>query len=766
MIRRRFGRGYKTDLLSTASASECRVFALYLYHISVLVSEVDDDDNIGAMAQLFLKLSAKLNQTEKVAAFLEQTIQTFCKEGKFHCKEKHDSDGPVIMFDNSRVPYKYEEDKIVDRNIPNMRNVDEITVNMFRCLYASSLDFISLITANFLLRRTPLKDLFPMEEIPAAVKAAASNTKQLDFISKAVNLSETEVNMLIMQYRIFTCNPLRALYQDFTQNVQQSISQHILGISNTAYSALVRSDSRLRLFGFIDEHGIIEDDFIDCVSAQSIYPFFSDLLNNVDVSPYALNSFNVDPRVPTIMERMLQSTEPVSLLLYGKPGSGKTEFAKSLAFASGQKVFLFKNEREISRNNENNVLCRLNCLLSFAQKEAVVIVDEADTILQTRDSSFLGLHLPSTKKGTVNKMLEENKNKVIWIVNFTDQIDESTLRRFTYSYRFESMSKEQLRSIADTKLKPLGLPKEINSHILNMMETYSVTGASVDNVVKTIKSLGADDGELVDYVRCVLKENAVLINGKSRIRETVSKSYDLRALNASMAPTQIVQMIQNAETFAQKNSNAENGIRMLFYGMSGTGKTEFVRYIAEQLGKKILIRRASDILDKYVGGSEQNIRHAFEEAERTKSILLFDEADTFFADRNSAEHSWERTQVNEFLTQLEEFSGIVICTTNLKHIMDSAMNRRFHMIVEFKPLSADGIRCMMERYFGSFEFDEQMISRLVKLESITPGDFGVLAGRVRFMNQSELNASYLVNELCRIQDEKSDHGSRCIGFRV
>ena len=47
--------------------------------------------------------------------------------------------------------------------------------------------------------------------------------------------------------------------------------------------------------------------------------------------------------------------------------------------------------------------------------------------------------------------------------------------------------------------------------------------------------------------------------------------------------------------------------------------------------------------------------------------------------------------MNEILTQMEEFSGILICTTNLKKIMDSAMNRRFHMIVEFKPLEKDGL---------------------------------------------------------------------------
>lgn len=73
---------------------------------------------------------------------------------------------------------------------------------------------------------------------------------------------------------------------------------------------------------------------------------------------------------------------------------------------------------------------------------------------------------------------------------------------------------------------------------------------------------------------------------------------------------------------------------MLFYGLSGTGKTELARYIAGQLGKEIILRRPSDILSKWVGEDEQNIRDAFEEAERSDAILLFDKADTFFYNRN------------------------------------------------------------------------------------------------------------------------------------
>jgi SpoVK/Ycf46/Vps4 family AAA+-type ATPase len=481
-----------------------------------------------------------------------------------------------------------------------------------------------------------------------------------------------------------------------------------------------------------------------------------------------MESFNVSDKVKNLMSRMLKSDQSLSLLLYGKPGSGKTEFAKTLAKESGLKVYVFKNERELSGEKDQNVLARLNCLLSMNSTDSLYIIDEADSLLRTCDSSFFGMKMPSKIKGTVNKMLEESRNKIIWIVNFTSQIDESTLRRFTYSYKFDSMPRSQLRSITETKLKPLALPCGLNNQILDLMEQYKVTGASVDNVIKTIKSLGEEKASLVQDIKSVLKENALLINGKSRMRERVSGNYDLSVLNASMEPSQIVRMIQNATDFAEKSGgtgDAQNGIRMLFYGVSGTGKTEFARYIAQALGKPILLKSVSDILSKWVGESEQNIRDAFDEAARTDSILLFDEVDSFFASRENAQYNWERTQVNEFLTQMEEFPGILICTTNLKQIMDPAMNRRFHIITEFKPLVEDGIRTLLDRYFSGMTFEDSQIRRLIAMNSVTPGDFGVLASRVRFMDSDERTPDYIISELCKIQDEKQNEGSgRQIGF--
>ena len=372
----------------------------------------------------------------------------------------------------------------------------------------------------------------------------------------------------------------------------------------------------------------------NCIEEQSIEPYFSELLSPLDcASAYPLESFSVKQENREICSELINGKNPFSILFYGKPGAGKTELSKSLCKNAGQKTYVFKNE--VESENRSDLLARLVCLLSMERTDSIIVVDEADSILKSIDFSFFG-KTPSKNKGTINKMLENNKNKVIYIINHRNQIDDSTLRRFSFSIRFEAMSQKMLSSIAKSKLLPLNLSQSLTDEILSLLSQFHITGSSVDNVVKVIEGLKfKDETTLLKKAKAVIKENCMLLNGAKKIRETVKSEYELKVLNTSTEPEKIVEMVQNAVMFSEKSKESENGIRMLFYGLSGTGKTEFARYIAQKLGKPILLKRASDIFGMYVGENEKNIRNAFDEAEETDSILLFDEADSFFYDRET-----------------------------------------------------------------------------------------------------------------------------------
>ena len=262
-----------------------------------------------------------------------------------------------------------------------------------------------------------------------------------------------------------------------------------------------------------------------------------------------------------------------------------------------------------------------------------------------------------------------------------------------------------------------------------------------------------------------ITESVIIENPYEQDENTVSNhgAYDLSVLNTSIPAEEIVGMVENAIAYGRKNPVDRRGIRMLFYGVSGGGKTNLAHFIADSIGRKILSKHASDILGMYVGESEKHIAEAFNQARKENKILLFDEVDSFFRERSLASHRFEITETNEFLTQMENYDGIVICTTNLRQVMDKAMQRRFHIMVEFKALKNVGVETLLDRYFPQFKFEETDIQRLCKYVSVTPGDFGNLFSRLRFMRPEKITSAYIIHELCKVQEEK-EYGKKTVGF--
>ncbi|MEI6297812.1 MAG: ATP-binding protein, partial [bacterium] len=130
----------------------------------------------------------------------------------------------------------------------------------------------------------------------------------------------------------------------------------------------------------------------------------------------------------------------------------------------------------------------------------------------------------------------------------------------------------------------------------------------------------------------------------------------------------------------------------------------------------------SDILGMYVGQTEQRIRDAFAEAEASKAILFLDEIDGLLQNREGAHHSWEVTQVNELLQQMENFSGVLIGATNFSTKLDPATLRRFTYKLTFDYLDNAGKRLFFERMFKAM-LKEDESKRLDAITHLTPGDF-------------------------------------------
>lgn len=124
----------------------------------------------------------------------------------------------------------------------------------------------------------------------------------------------------------------------------------------------------------------------------------------------------------------------------------------------------------------------------------------------------------------------------------------------------------------------------------------------------------------------------------------------------------------------------------LFYGPPGTGKSFTAKLIGKEYRKDVFRIDLSMIVSKYIGETEKNLAALFDRAEGKDWILFFDEADALFGKRTGISDSkdkWANLEMSYLLQRMEEYEGLCILATNLKHNLDPAMTRRFQALIHF-----------------------------------------------------------------------------------
>jgi len=206
---------------------------------------------------------------------------------------------------------------------------------------------------------------------------------------------------------------------------------------------------------------------------------------------------------------------------------------------------------------------------------------------------------------------------------------------------------------------------------------------------------------------------------------------------------------------------AVRSARICMYGPPGTGKTAFARWLAQQLDMPLHIKRASDLLSKWVGGSEKNIANAFEQAAADNAILLIDEVDSLLQKREGANQSWEVTQVNEMLTQMEDFEGVFIASTNLMNGLDPAALRRFDVKLNFMALRPEQAAELLASYCVQNHIEAPTpadATAVGQLKQLTPGDFAAVARRQRLVPLTSASSWVAaLKEECMLKPHASSH---------
>jgi SpoVK/Ycf46/Vps4 family AAA+-type ATPase len=171
------------------------------------------------------------------------------------------------------------------------------------------------------------------------------------------------------------------------------------------------------------------------------------------------------------------------------------------------------------------------------------------------------------------------------------------------------------------------------------------------------------------------------------------------------------------------------GIRVLFYGPSGTGKTLTASLLGKEFNLPVYRVDLSQMVSKWVGETEKNLARIFDIAEQHNWILFFDEADALFSKRGAVNSSNDRRanqEISYLLQRVENYDGTIIMATNMKDNIDDAFIRRFQLMIHF-PIPSKTIREQLWRHILEDTFP---INRDVDLTQIA-ADFELTGGSMK-----------------------------------
>lgn len=438
--------------------------------------------------------------------------------------------------------------------------------------------------------------------------------------------------------------------------------------------------------------------------------------------------------------KMLATHEPVSILLFGEPGTGKTEFARTLADkVSDGAIFAGLSD---DLGNEPNRAERLDHLMLLRaicrhQRDRVIVVDEADDVLVMSDRK-------GSSKQWINRLVEDPQVTTIWIVNHHKRLDPAVLRRMTLAIGFDQPRFSVRERIVERSAAARSIA--LNADEVREIASLKTCPAVVVSGLHAAKLAqgGSDIAKTAIY-------SVMRVLGQSRAPENVGLDvYDPRLSRADIDLAQLAERLTAAP---------DKGWSLLLSGPSGTGKSAFARHLAAKMGLEVEEQRCSDLMSPFVGETEQNIAEAFTLAAERGALLLIDEADSFLYRREPGQRSWEVSQVNEMLVQLEHLRAPFVATTNLAEKLDPATQRRFTLRAAFQTMTTAQALNLFRAHF-----EQQWPTDWPVHEGQTPGDFAVVAHRARLLGEHDpiVLLGWLRDEITTRGDQARD----IVGFHV
>lgn len=561
----------------------------------------------------------------------------------------------------------------------------------------------------------------------------------VDAIAAGIGLDHIEQGILLLTLQYNVSDSVRRLCDGISQSqgfpnflyFDSAVIGLLVGIDPELVEQRLMRDAPLFVSGVMNADGgqriIIHRRIVEMVSGRVRKPRnIYDCLVGCPVSPtLSWDDFSHIRDEAELAARVLRAaltagSGPLHILLYGPPGTGKTSFAATLAAHVGAQLRPVgetdEDDGEPSRD-ERLATYRMAQRLGDPSR-CVLLFDEAEDIFSPRDRWSNG---PAVSRVFVHRQLESARVPTIWTANSIRAFGPAVLRRMTLCLELKVPSLQRRMGLWQRMGEAEGVPlsPDDTAYLARLVPTAPALAASA---VRTTKLVGGDAGT----VRAIVKGVARAVDGgRLKAPEWVAPAeYDPGFVNADA----------DLDALAAKlaKPDATRAVSFLIAGPPGSGKSAWVRYLASRMGMPVLHKRASDLLDAYIGGTEQNIAAAFTEARDNQSFLIFDEADSLLMDRDLIVHRWEVSQVNEMLTWMESHELPFACTTNLLTRLDRASLRRFLVKLRFTWLSQAQSFLAFRRFFAA-----EPPASLAALSTLTPADFALVKRRVALDGETD-----------------------------
>lgn len=478
---------------------------------------------------------------------------------------------------------------------------------------------------------------------------------------------------------------------------------------------------------------LVSNELVDKLQVKATHPIdlFAGTINQSAAAELTLGDYPHLAAPLNVLIHYLQHVKTkrstgVNIFLYGSSGTGKTQLCKVVAEKLG--LSLYEISCEDSDGDSITATARL-CAFRAAQSifdghSALLLFDEVEDVFNDNENGAGMKSTAQSRKAWVNQMLEKNRTPTVWISN-SDDVDPAFIRRFDMVLEVKVPPKKQRKQLILQHCNE-GLSAAYQDALANVEQLSPAVLRRAYRVSKQAKLQNADialEASMTSLIGSTLKAQGY---GNLRLKDSnaLPDFYDV----------DFIQTKANVKEIAQGIKTFGFG-RLCLYGPSGTGKTAFARWLAEFTDKPLLIKRGSDLQSPYVGEMEQNLAKAFAQAEELNAILLLDEVDSLLQDRKYAVRSWEISQVNEFLVQMESYNGILITTTNRFTDLDQAALRRFDFKIHFDYLNyAQRLRLFTAVCQQlNLDFDEASIqAQLQQLSLLCAGDFAVIVRQACF----------------------------------